>query len=93
MILNTLRAAGFVLNARKSVLESTQLVEHLGVLSDFATGVVSIPCDKRRDYRREVGKLVVQEEMILRKGASILGNVRSSFGLFSGFTAFVGPFG
>ena len=82
LVLQTLRDAGLCVNLAKSVLDPTQLVHYLGVSINFALGQLEIPQAKRREYRREIGKLVVKDAMSLRQGACILGKVRSLLVVF-----------
>ena len=76
-MIESLIAAGMTINDRKSVLQPTQLVTHLGFLLDLKVGCLSVPSEKLRSVRKELGKLVTHKDMSCRKMAAILGQVRS----------------
>ena len=65
-VLQTVRDAGLCVNYEKSEFEPSQLIHFLGVCINFATGRLKIPPAKRKDYRREIGKLVTKSDMSLR---------------------------
>ena len=45
-VLTTLQQAGLVVNQKKSILEPTQQVQHLGFLLDLQKGLLQVPEDK-----------------------------------------------
>ena len=69
------------MNYRKSVLSATQNLEVLGLSVDLQEGVINLPQDKRKAFRRDVAKLANMRHATCRKVASILGRIRS--GLFA----------
>ena len=76
-IVQDLTELGLVINTKKSQLEPTQLVQHLGFQLDFKEGRVNVPPEKLKAVRKELGKLITKEKMSARKMAAILGTVRS----------------
>jgi hypothetical protein len=77
MVLNDLKAAGMVINEKKSILTPTQLVEHLGFLVDLKQGLLSVPPGKLKMIQKELGKLLTHSTLSCRKMAAILGTTRS----------------
>ena len=77
LVVDTLLEAGFKINTKKSTLYPCTQVQHLGMLLDFAKGVVEVPPHKLKTIRKELGKLVTHQQLTCRKVASILGQVRS----------------
>ena len=71
-MLSSLEDSGMVVNYPKSVLKPSQQVEHLGFLVDFAEGLLQVPKEKLRSFRKELGKIVTQGHMTCRKMAAIL---------------------
>ena len=76
-VLTTLANAGLVVNHQKSVLQPSQCFEHLGLLLDLRRGELTVPLDKRKGYRKELGKVLTNKTLTVRKVAAILGRVRS----------------
>ena len=76
-VLQTLEISGFLINQKKSHLEPTQTLEHLGFQIHFQEGFLGVPPEKLKSVRRELGKLIVHQTMSPRKMAAILGQVRS----------------
>ena len=76
-VLETLRDSGFCVNEKKSLLTPTQELQHLGFHISLQNGVLSVPADKLKMIRRELGKLVTHFHLTTRKMAAILGTGRS----------------
>jgi transcriptional regulator of met regulon len=76
-MLQDLEAAGMVVNVKKSHLEPTQQVDHLGFSIDLKQGVLQVPNEKMKSIRKELGKLLTHSSMSCRKMAAILGATRS----------------
>ena len=66
-----LDSAGMVVNQKKSQLNPTQQVEHLGFSVDLKTGCLQVPQQKLKAVRKELGKLLTHKEMTCRKVAAI----------------------
>ena len=56
VVVKTLIQGGFKINVKKSTLEPTQEIQHLGFLLDFKEGLVKVPPHKLKLVRRELGK-------------------------------------
>lgn len=69
--------SGFLINLKKSFLEPSQNVPHLGFQIDLKEGRLKICPQKLKNVRKELGKLVTKTTMSCRKMAAILGKVRS----------------
>ena len=76
-MLDTLEKARMVVNKKKSQLNPTQQVEHLGFSINFKQGVLQVPEQKLKVTRKELGKLLTHTEMSCRKMAAILGATRA----------------
>ena len=76
-MLQTLEEAGMVVNRGKSILEPSQALDHLGFTIDFSRGCLSVPPQKIKAIRKELGKLLTHQVMSCRKMAAILGALRS----------------
>ena len=76
-MLQTLEAAGLQINSKKSILQPTQVIDHLGFQIDFGKGVLTVPPAKLKSIRKDLGKIVLAKSMTARKMAAILGQVRS----------------
>ena len=57
-MLQDLADSGMVVNHKKSTLEPTQELEHLGVSLDLKRGLLQVPHEKLRSIRRELGKIL-----------------------------------
>ena len=68
---------------RKSILEPVQELEHLGLVVDFVLGELHLPQHKKKDYHREIAKLLCLSHATPCKVAAILGKIRIS--LFAGW--------
>ena len=73
----TLTKAGMKINLKKSVLEPSQCVHHLGFDLNFKEGCLQVAAAKLKAVRKDLGKLVTAREISCRKMAAILGTVRS----------------
>ena len=76
-MLQDLKLSGMVINKKKSQLEPTQKVDHLGFSVDLQSGVLQVPKEIFKDIQKELGKLLTNKEMSFRKMASILGATRA----------------
>ena len=76
-MLQSLREAGMTINVKKSVLEPSQTITHLGFQLDLKGGFLQVPTGKLKGVRKELGKIVTHSEMSCRKMAAILGVTRS----------------
>ena len=61
----------------KSILEPSLALDHLGFTIDFSRGCLSVPPQKIKAIRKELGKLLTHQFMSCRKMAAILGALRS----------------
>ena len=77
ILLEDLEQSGMLVNREKSILQPTQSLDHLGFHLDFSKGILSVPPQKVKAVRKELGKLVTHTGLSPRKMASILGTVRS----------------
>jgi hypothetical protein len=77
LLVKDLVESGMELNLKKSQLEPSQQLEHLGFQLDLEQGLLQVPTPKLKSVRKELGKFVVQEMMTCRKAAAILGQLRS----------------
>ena len=77
IMLKDLEQAGMVINAKKSQLQPTQQVDHLGFSVDLKNGFLQVPKEKLKAIHRELGKILTHAEMTCRKMAAILGATRS----------------
>jgi hypothetical protein len=77
LALRDLNEAGMQINAEKSVLQPVQELQHLGFTINLKEGYLSVPTEKLKSVRKELGKLVTHSSLSTRKMAAILGTVRS----------------
>jgi len=77
IIIKDILDGGFKVNSKKSVLEPTQLIHHLGFDLNLQEGKLQISSQKLKTVKKELGKLVTKDQLSCRKMASILGQVRS----------------
>ena len=77
IMLQDLENSGMVVNQKKSQLEPTQEVNHLGFTVNFKDGTLQVPQEKLKAIRKELGKILTHSEMTCRKMAAILGATRS----------------
>jgi hypothetical protein len=78
LVVQDLTDSGFKLNLKKSVLQPTQQVHHLGFLLDFQEGKVKLAPQKMKGVRRELGKFITKSQMSKRQISAILGQVRAN---------------
>ena len=76
-ILDTLENSGLTVNSKKSILHPVQELDHLGFHINLKQGHLSVPKDKLKMIRKELGKIVTHSCMTPRKMAAILGTVKS----------------
>jgi hypothetical protein len=77
ILIQDILEAGFKVNTKKSILEPTQLIHHLGFDLNLQVGKLQISPQKLKMVKKELGKLVTKDQLTCRKMASILGQVRS----------------
>jgi hypothetical protein len=77
IMLADLLQGGFKINSKKSILQPTQNLPHLGFHLNLAQGKLQLGTEKLKMVRRELGKLVTHQSLSCRKMASILGCIRS----------------
>ena len=77
ILIKDILEAGFKVNSKKSVLEPTQNIHHLGFDLNLQEGKLQISPQKLKMVKKELGKLVTKDNLSCRKMASILGQVRS----------------
>ena len=87
-LLVDLEDAGLTVNVKKSVLEPTQVVHHLGFILNLQEGTLQIPKEKIRKSKKELGTLIVSQSLTCKKVSSILGTVRSFLTAFPFLRAF-----
>ena len=66
-MVETLCQAGLKINVKKSVLEPSQVVHHLGLDLNFKEGLLQVAPAKLKVDRRDLGKLVTLPKMSCRK--------------------------
>ena len=76
-MVQSLKDAGLQINLKKSVLEPTQVIDHLGFQIDFIKGILTVPPPKLKSVRKDLGKILLAKQMSPRKMAAILGQVRA----------------
>jgi len=77
IILLDLDQSGLLINVKKSQLQPTQKLTHLGFDIDFVSGKITGPKAKLASIRKELGKIVTHQFLSCRKMAAILGAIRS----------------
>ena len=77
VLLQDLQDAGMVINYPKSILHPVQEVTHLGFVIDLKNGQLLVLPRKVKSVCRELGKIVLRQQISPRKMAAILGVVRS----------------
>ena len=78
MIVEDLLDSGFKINLKKSVLEPTQKVNHLGFVINLADGKLQLVPQKIKGIRKELGKFLIKKEMSKRQMSAILGQIRAN---------------
>jgi hypothetical protein len=76
-VLGYLEDSGLQLNIKKSQLEPSQVVKHLGFQINFREGTLQVPTEKLRSIKKELEKFLRLEKISARKMSAILGQVRS----------------
>ena len=71
-------AAGFKINVKKSCLEPSQVLTHLGSQHNFQEGKLQLHPQKLKTVRKELGKFVKKDHMSKKQVASIEGQVRAN---------------
>ena len=87
-VLDTLAQSGLQINYKKSVLQPTQKVQHLGFLLDLEKGLLQVPVEKLSFMRKELKQLDSKKFLTPRKMASILGALRSFLTAFPPLRSF-----
>jgi hypothetical protein len=77
-VVQDLLLGGFKINLKKSQLEASQMVEHLGFQINFKEGKLQLPSQKVKGLRKELGKFVTKSSMTKRQVCAILGQIRSN---------------
>ena len=88
LLVQDLVDSGMEINSKKSQLEQSQQLEHLGFHLDLEQGLLQVPTHKLKSVRKELGKFVTQQMMTCRKAAAILGQLRSFLTEFPVLRAF-----
>jgi hypothetical protein len=66
-MVHTLLEAGFKINVKKSILEPTQNLGHLGFILNLAQGQLEVCPGKLKMVRRELGKLMTTKKLLVEK--------------------------
>jgi hypothetical protein len=69
-MLQDLQDSGMVINLKKSHLEPTQEIEHLGFNLNLKENILQVPCQKLKSVQRELGKILVRKDMSCRNTAA-----------------------
>jgi hypothetical protein len=75
-VVRDLIKSGFKINVKKSTLQPTQIVNHLGFQLNFQEGKLQVPPQKIKTVKKELGKMVKKDYMSKRQLAAILGQIR-----------------
>lgn len=67
VVLQDLQESGMEINAKKSVLFPTQIVDHLGFTLDFQQGKLLVPLHKIKSVKKELGKLITHQKFLVEK--------------------------
>ena len=78
IVVEDLINSGFKINLKKSQLEPSQIVSHLGFVLNFQDGKLQISPHKLKGIKKELGKFVTKTSMSKRQVAAILGQVRAN---------------
>ena len=73
IVVEDLINSGFKINLKKSQLEPSQIVSHLGFVLNFQDGKLQISPHKLKGIKKELGKFVTKTSMSKRQVAAILG--------------------
>ena len=77
VVLQTLIEAGLVINFKKSFLEPSQNIQHLGFTLNLQEGLLQIPKSKLTSLQKELRQFSGRLQASPRKMASVLGVLRS----------------
>jgi hypothetical protein len=75
-VVTDLTDSGFKINLKKSTLQPSQLITHLGLNLNFQEGKLQVPPQRVKGIRKELGKIVKKDSMSKRQLAAILGQIR-----------------
>eukprot|EP00667_Euglena_gracilis_P006679 EG_transcript_6737 len=75
-VVKDLLNSGFKINVKKSTLQPTQVVTHLGFQLNFQGGKLQVPPQKVKTIKKELGKIVKKDYMSKRQLAAIFGQIR-----------------
>jgi len=78
LVREKLMALGFIINEKKSSLEPSQTLDHLGFTFDTRKMVLSVPKSKLRDLRREATKMRNKGHTTLKNLTSFVGKAMAT---------------
>ena len=78
LVVQDLLDSGFKINSKKSTLETSQVVNHLGFVLNFQEGKVQLVPQKMKGIRKELEKFIAKTEMSKRQISAILGQIRAN---------------
>ena len=78
LVVEDLINSGFKINLKKSQMEPSQKVSHLGFLLNLQQGKLQISPYKLKGIKKELGKFVKKTTMSKRQVAAILGQIRAN---------------
>jgi hypothetical protein len=78
LVREKLTALGFIINEKKSSLEPSQTLDHLGFSFDTRKMVLSVPKTKLRDLRREATKMLNKGHTTLKNLSSFVGKTMAT---------------
>jgi hypothetical protein len=87
-LLQTLQDSGMQVNFKKSLLQPSQLVQHLGFHLDLKAGCFQVPKEKLSLMQKELRQLQHKQFLTPRKMAAILGRLRSFLTAFPPLRSF-----
>jgi hypothetical protein len=90
LVVQDLLDSGFKINSKKSTLEPSQVVNHLGFVLNFQEGKVQLVPQKMKGIRKELGKFITKTEMSKRQISAILGQIRANLLALPFLRAFTG---
>ena len=76
VVIDTMTALGFAVNARKSVIEPTQVIEYLGLVLNLREDKVELSTNKLHELRRETAKLLNRNQCSAKSLASLAGRLQ-----------------
>ena len=71
-------SAGFKINLKKSCLQPSQIITHLGFILNFQEAKLQISQQKLKSVKKELGKFLLKNTMSKRQLAAILGKIRAN---------------